>query len=1511
MVHTRLLAHTLLVAALAWLAVRPAGAADRGPAASGLKARPHLLLIADTPGSEALAEYYRHVLPARVTFAALEYGHLEFHHLCDKPLEEPKDEVASVKAKARAFVERQLERLDTFDAVIAHFQPAGRREICRRLAGFVRGGGRLVFINSRWETRFADTPLGDVMPALEARRKSWVSSPGPAGDHPITRGLATERLGTKWYGPAYAAADANAVPLTLAGSDRRGPKHAQYWYRRLPAGGQIVHLYALAAGRHDWNQATDYAHYAADRPDDQAVWNHLNRRLFAYLLGGPGAMGVSLAVSHADPNAPAVFRNGQPVELLVDVENHTARRRTVTLRVRLGHRRTDAAATVRREVTLGPGERRRQPVTLTATLPCTNRFVRVSAEAIDGDDRVLRRSFFWADLHHDVPVAVELSADRALPGDTLSATAVLDANARPGAYRVQVGAVDHAGRAVTWREADAAVAAGRGGRCEFRLPVPGRGPKQVGSYWVTAVVRSAGGAGGEGASRILGVARRQLHVDEPWHMRRRFEWSVWSNGATPRMMALYRHAGFNALGMQGHNAQADRYGLRQYVESTGVNTFAVKIDKDNWPAVRKSMTARIDKLNAGGRDARTKSLVSLGEESGFGGGWGQRFYWKDRETAPPVPQRVFDAWLRERYGGDLDELNRQWGTDYASFDDIPLAADRVRSPGRVFVDAQAWEAARKKGGKRNADRLPVAPADANAAGGFLAHAAPYLETHGFFDAYYQRYCDLATEIYRARRNPVPRTIISAPGGFYPKVDVPNYGAVGPFYPKERALVENAVARRDYGDTPGFSAAMWAYFDLRSLWRAAVLSKVLAGNTHIDYWVDVPLTFNADVTHTRASFWTRILRKRLRPVEPVLLHKRIRPTPGLAMFTGRQPLPRGLFNAHFRGGIHCNTNVYSALMQSGWLPRAARAEDLADCRVLVACYPQVVTAEQARRLAAFVRGGGTLICTPWAGMCSPHGNPYRVYPSPDSPLGELLGVELLNASQAVTKRTVRVELPDAFGLDGPLELLSMGRDEVRRRAGDVETLAAYDDGQPLLTRRAVGEGRVLYLNLVPGWQQWWNTFHEPTRESYRLLIDALVGSDGRLRRDHAVTFVNAEAVDDNKGWWGMKMTSTPPPGGSVPWWASQVFADPSGTVRYLAIFTDHRSPKITADVRLFPREDGFAGELRAFDLLAGRELEVRGGRVRLTLRPGEGAFWAITPHAPSGLTLDAPARAAPGEPVRLRARLGGIGGGQGHFGLVVDAFGPDGRFRRSLSPANITADGGRAEIVLPRAANERAGRWRFVVTESVTRAAAEAEIELPAGRSVPSPLEITPFPPRPGEHLPLACLGHAEFLRLLERLGAIYAGAYEGLEAKYALSYYLHVPFRPDSRHGVVRRLQRVPWRPHVEAVADALRDGSRLLLVGEDVNRDPATGEAIDPLAACDADAFLAALAGVKGARRQAVTAGGIAFDVIAVGPGRLAVADASVDRTAYHSSDVIAWHERLKRAVAELDRRLESAAGR
>jgi hypothetical protein len=210
----------------------------------------------------------------------------------------------------------------------------------------------------------------------------------------------------------------------------------------------------------------------------------------------------------------------------------------------------------------------------------------------------------------------------------------------------------------------------------------------------------------------------------------------------------------------------------------------------------------------------------------------------------------------------------------------------------------------------------------------------------------------------------------------------------------------------------------------------------------------------------------------------------------------------------------------------------------------------------------------------------------------------------------------------------------------------------------------------------------------------------------------------------------------------------------------------------------------------------------------------------------------------------------------------------------------------------------------VAAESITRLRAEASFTLhapaAAGPAPPDRELLNPFPPRAADdRWPAASMTDAQFLDTLRALRAVYQGTYQGLEAKYMLSYYLNVPFRPANRHALVRRCQRTPWAPHLAALAEAVRAGETFYLVGEDVNVDPATAARIDPLAVADIPACLKQIAELPGASRRRVTAEGMDFDVIRLGRGAVVTAAAGVDQAVYLSADFAAWHARLKKAVA------------
>lgn len=1437
--------------------------------------KPLVLLIAGSTSSEGLAEALRSHGAARVTFAPLDYNDLDLHHLCDKPLEEAKADTDYVQQQGKAFVEQQLARLDQFDVVIASFQPrdAGTQAMQRTLADYVRQGGNLVFINPSWETTFQGTPIGEVLPVKEGTAKAWTGGALGAAAHPLTRGLPFETIGAHWYGPIYEPVDATCQPLTL---NKGG---AQFWYRRLPGAGQTVHCYQVGGGKWQWG-GSNAAQYLPDRPDDAALWQAFYPRLLYGLTYGAKAFPV---LGHAVLPENTVAQTGAPLRIPVEVENVSDRDLPVTVVVTVALRRSSQTLTATQKGVVKAGER----VTITANptieLPNLDPNVRVIARVLDDTEKFqYAESTAWLPFTHAVPLAVTTGKASFLPSEPIPITVNWAGTAQPGAYTLHAFVVDRQGRVLRKVSAPITVAAGMAGTWSGKLAMPDWGPEFVSCYWVTAMATAG--------TKVAGVARAQVQLDRPWTMREQFQWSLWSAGGDPQRMALIRDAGFNALGYPGNNALADRYAMRQYVEGSGINTFSVTIDHDNWEAVRAAMEKTLAKQEKdGGPDARSKALVSLGEESGFEGGWGRRYYWKD-DIAPAIPQKVFGDYLRERYEGKIAVLNEEWGTQYTDFSEIPLERSKVKAPANVFMAAQAWEAAQKSG--KPADKFPVDVAKIDAGKKYLALTAPYYESNRFFDWYYQKYCDLTTEVYRTR-NPVPRTIMSAPGGFYPKVDIFNFDGMGPFYPKEGGLVGNAIARRGYGDEPGFSGAMWAYFDLRSLWNSTVMSSIIAGNTHIDYWVDSPLTYNQDNTHTRASFWTKELTAQLKAVEPLLLQKRFACTKGLGMYIPPQPVGNGVIGGHFGSSINPNAPLYSALEESGYLPKVVNTDDLKDIQVLVASHAQVVSVTEGRQLMNFVQNGGLLVTTPWLASCSPHGNVLSVYPSAESGLADLLGVRWLNTSQQAKNEPVTVTLP-GLGLAAPLELVSRGWDTPQEIAPDVEVLTKYKDGTPLLLARQVGKGRVVMLNMMYDWSGWWNSFHEPSREAYRQLIDGILRTDGRVRREYFVGFNSAEAAADNKGWWGMVMKTTPQPGQSIPWWASQLFRDPSGTVKYLGIYADHRSPKISGTVRWQ------TPNVRFVDMLTGREVPSKNGEAPLTLRPGEAALWAITPWLPTAVKVIAPAKITAGEPLALAVQLPGAPAALS-CGMVVDVFAPSGARVPALSPANVTLTGGKGTVTIPTAFNDPAGSYRIVVTESLTRKQAETTVTLAASGGVPGMMALTPFPPNPGDARQQTDITGEEFLGLLRQLRTIYSGDYTGLEERYMLSYYQYVAFRPENRHATMRQLQRVDWTPHLATMAAALRAGERFVLVGEDLNIDPQSGLRIDPLAVANPSAFLDALAKLPGATRTMEEVDGIRCEVIRLGTGTLVIAHTSLERTTFHSSDVIAWHTALKAALTKV----------
>ncbi|MFN4227353.1 MAG: beta-galactosidase trimerization domain-containing protein [Candidatus Ratteibacteria bacterium] len=1438
---------------------------------------PKVLFIAESNHLASFAYYIERITGCDLTYTQIFYNDQDYHHLCDKPLEETKNDIEYVNNKGEKFLLNLLENIDDFDIIFASFSPDSKDEkvkeklfnIEKKLSKVVKNGKSLVFINPRWEITFENTPLYEIMPVkFDGKRKSWTFCPGKASNHPLTIGLPFEITGTYWYGPVYIPIDEKSIPLTIR------ENYPNFWYREVDKG-KVVFLYAFPADRVDWI-GTDYKAYAGDRPDESEVWISFFNRLVWYLKYGEKAFPVFLNLN-IDENMKIKY--GQKIELPVKVINISEKEENIELIVQISTRYTDKNITEKKKIILKSNEEKTEIFNFSVDLPKIDKYLYIKSLALNEKGEIINESYKWIFYESEVLVNLKTDKDGYRVGEDIKVNLEISELKNDKNYEIFVYLIDREGR-ILEKKNENIKAESENKVLNFNFKMPQESPDYLSSYWLKSLILSE--------NRICASSDFvQVQNDEIWDMRKQFQFSLWTSGGSYPKMKLLFDSGFNSLGYPGNSYICDRYGLRQYVESTGINTFGVEIKYPDWDGVRKEMEKVIENLNKKGSDSRSKCLVSLQEEGGFGGGWGTRYYWKE-DKAPEIPQKVFNEYLREIYKNDIKKLNEEWNANYNSFEEIPLEKNKSVYPSSIFVTSQAWEALSQEQKKI---KIPVDFKEPDINKKYLAYTSPYYQTYRFFDWYYQKYCDLATEIYKKNRNPVPLTICSAPGGFYPKVDVYNFAGLGPFYPKETGLVENAIARRDYGDIPGFSGAMWAYFDLFTLWNCTVISSIIAGNTHIDYWVDTPLTFNPDLTHTRASFWTKELRKKIKHIEPILLHKRFSYTKGLGIFIPEQPLPKGIFGRHFGSSISCNGPVYSALEESGYMPKIVKPEEFKDLSILILSYSQVINKEEGEKIKDFVKNGGILISTPWSGAVSPYGNFYTVYPSEESGLVELLGFKLLNTSQELKIEEFVIESNNYPEIKG-LSLKSKGRDKILELNEDVKIIAKYKDGTPAILERKYGKGKVIYLNFIYDWDNWWNSFYEKSREAYRRLFDTLIKKNSNVKNEYFISFLSYEKTELNKGWWGMYLKDIPEKGDAIPYWASQLYSDPTGEIKYLFIFSDHRSPIIEGEINLEEKNK------KLINLITGQEVKKNeNGNYKIVLNPGDGVFLCIINQdsVVKDIIIDLPNFIKSGEYLNLEISL--VGAKNGIYTGIIEIYSSN-EYLKSHSILNLQLPSGKVKTKVYFAENEY-GDYKIIFKESITGISKEKIVKvLPSNQSIDKRF-LSPFTERKEDKILLYNLDSSEFIELFRKIKNIYEGDYTGLENKYMLSYYLYVPFIKETRHSIIRKLQRTEWMRHFDKFKEEIRKGEVFYLIGEDINIDPISGLEIDPLASKDIKEFIEKLR--KAGEVEIEIINDIKIEKIKIGKGCLIILYDTVDRSIYHSDDFKIWHQKIKSLIKKL----------
>jgi len=337
-----------------------------------------------------------------------------------------------------------------------------------------------------------------------------------------------------------------------------------------------------------------------------------------------------------------------------------------------------------------------------------------------------------------------------------------------------------------------------------------------------------------------------------------------------------------------------------------------------------------------------------------------------------------------------------------------------------------------------------------------------------------------------------------------------------------------------------------------------------------------------------------------------------------------------------------------------------SEVLKRCPVLILPFTIAASEALVARLAAYVNGGGVLVGDLRCLRTDEHGKPV-----PDSAaLRRLFGVRRTGPAD-YGKTTLRfAEAAEGLDLSGR-ELTVYGRERVE--AAGAGALAAHATGEPALLVQPRGKGLSVYLN-----------FGLPRYDAtVRELVRQLVQRAG-IKREVTVEPRQGEA----------------PPR----CYERNTFA--RGANRVHAFIRDFRRCSDNDPVLIH-----FGRKAHVYDVRARKHLGLTES-VEATIPPGETAVYACLPYRVTAVDTKLPGRVAAGTDARLSVAVKTDGGPVGDHVLHVELLDPQ---KRSVwcYASNQLAVGGKLELALPLALNDAPGQWTVRVRDVLTGTSAQA------------------------------------------------------------------------------------------------------------------------------------------------------------------------------------------------------------
>jgi len=1153
-------------------------------------------------------------------------------------------------------------------------------------------------------------------------------------------------------------------------------------------------------------------HYygARDQADTDFLWARFWQQVGRTWKQGPTAYPAQVQASLKPDSVTA----GEPVTVDIQVYRRgTAQPQRLALVLADSQGRVAA----RQEIRLAPGQSQATTQLPTPAWAEGGKY-RLSADLLGEKNAVLHQAFAFLDVVGRVKAALDSDKPGYAVGDTVRLTARVTGSAEE-ITQATLTVLDGLGVPVLLESKRVSLRADQEKTVDFVWTMPDYGPEG----WAFRAFLTVS----DGSGKRLASADKWFWRYQPYTFREKFLFNNWwggCDGVPASLMPLYvlyhRGIGYNG-GMWWGEPYFSRFNMRAWYpwSTTVMENFTNNFTTPDFSQERNLGWIKQHMLTA------AYVLHDFGEETGFYYHWSNnpcQIKWKDDADIPEGGHRFFRMYLQEKYG-TIAKLNEQWETNYGSFEEVKLQSKWGRPAGWLFLPP--------------AQDVPD-------------NIAPYLDAHGFFFWYCRKAFEASMEVVHSL-NPTPDWGMSFSLTFNLFSPVP-MTQLHPVYHGTLAQAWNAqaVARSRGGSTPLFSFH-WGFDEDYPSWGQFWNQNLACLATMQSNWGG---QFNYDLTQSRSTLYLKRLLAQVRPREQFFLscypvedfrvgiyhpdldwqvvHSRPNfylkpqgPKSGLAGQMGYKAVGVG-----WLGGPE--VQVYNALVASGYTPRWVTEEEIPRCRVLFVPYVEVMPESAAAAIRAFVEAGGTLVTLPVLASHNGYGKPYSEQPG--GGLAEVLGL------------TVRP------GWIGPRNVLLPPRDEdspfpwrfTPRPGGEpcylwsvahqavtpgpeTRVIATHDDGNPAVTWHRFGQGQAIHLN--------WYTLDEMSQyevahfqnESLRQWLDNLVRQAG-----------------------------VPPPlfverpllyGEGLPELAQYQYRLKDSNIRVLALFNDKMNPRLVAQVVLdksvtevwdilraerVPLETRSAGEevvvTDPFSFEKTQQAGAPGGvTFPVVLGPGEVAFYALVPYRCGAPTVSlASDRLTAGETslaVSVSLRQADGAPIPGSHPVQIDVLGPDGRrlpmlCRKATLPAQGT-------VTIPTRLGDPAGKWTVRVTDCVSGLTAEQEVTVggnPQAAQVP-PVDDLFYPSSRLGKIPLS---DEEFVALLGALRDLYLSG--GDRDKGSLSYYVHD--RDLSRHRIMKLLGEADWPAHAPALKRYLEAGNTVILLGEDLGVDPATGLWLDPI---------------------------------------------------------------------------------